>query len=79
MLEFNFEEIGINLPDYNGMSIQAITAIITDKAAEHYQLVYGFEDVPDYVVFYHYDWNINLVTRTVQIPNNAFVIMPLFH
>ena len=42
MIRFDFNELGIYLPEYNGMSISSVNALIIDKAANYYKTLYGF-------------------------------------
>lgn len=79
MIRFDFTELGIYLPEYNGMTISSVNAIIIDKVAELYKTIYGFGDYLDEDCFYHYNWNVDYVQRFVEIPDDAFVIMPLYN
>ena len=76
---FTFKELGINLADYNGMRIDSVNALIIDKTAELYKTLYGYWDYLDEDVFNHYNWRVDIVQRYVEIPENAFVIEPMYN
>ena len=78
MIMFTFTELGIFLPEYNGMRIDSVNAIIIDKAANMYRTLFGFEDYLDEDVFNHYNWNVDLVQGYISIPDNALVIPPQY-
>ena len=79
MIRFSFTELGIFLPEYNGMRIDSLNALFIDKAAEYYKTLYGMADYLDEDCFNHYRWNVDIVQRFVEIPDDAFVIMPQYH
>ena len=79
MIRFSFTELGIFLPEYNGLTISSVNALIIDKAAEMYKTLYGMGDYLDEDCFNHYDWNVDLIQRFVEIPDNALVITPQYH
>ena len=78
MIRFDFNELGIYLPEYNGMSISSVNALIIDKAANYYKTLYGFYDYLDEDCFNHYNWHVDIVQRFVDIPDNALVIPPQY-
>ena len=65
-----FKQIGINLKDYHGLSIQEIHPLIVNRCADY---ILSFEGDYDYEIFTHYNWQINYVTRSVYIPHNALI------
>ena len=79
MIRFSFTELGIFLPEYNGMRIDSLNALFIDKAAEFYKTLYGMGDYLDEDCFVHYRWNVDIVQRFVEIPDSAFVIEPAYH
>ena len=79
MIRFSFLELGIFLPEYNGMRIDSLNAIIIDKAAEMYKTLFGFADYLDEDCFINYDWNVDIVQRFVEIPDSALLIAPQYH
>lgn len=79
MIRFDFVELGIFMPEYNGMRIDSINAIIIDRAAEYYKTLYGMGDYLDEDCFYHYNWPVDIVQRFVDIPDSALVITPEYH
>lgn len=79
MIRFSFVELGINMPEYNGLRIDSINALIIDKAAEYYKTLYGMGDYLDEDCFKHYRWRVDIVQRYVDIPEDAFVIVPQYH
>lgn len=78
MIRFDFNELGIYLPEYNGMTVSSVNALIIDKAANYYKTLYGFYDYLDEDCFIHYNWHVDLVQRFVDIPDNALVIPPQY-
>ena len=78
MIRFDFLELGIYMPDYNGMRIDSVNALIIDKAANYYKTLYGMYDYLDEDCFNHYNWNVDIVQRFVDIPDNALVIPPQY-
>lgn len=79
MIRFDFTELGIFLPEYNGMRIDSVNALIIDRAANYYKTLYGMGDYLDEDCFMHYNWNVNLIGHYVEIPDNALVIEPQYH
>lgn len=79
MIRFDFLELGLYMPDYNGMTISSVNALIIDKAANYYRTLYGFYDCLDEDIFNHYNWNVDIVQRFVEIPNDALIIEPQYH
>ena len=78
MIRFEFTELGIFLADYNGMTVSSVNALIIDKAANYYKTLYGFYDYLDEDCFVHYNWNVDIVQRFVEIPDDALVIPPQY-
>jgi len=76
---FTFEELHVNLADYNGFQVATINAVIIDRAANYYKDICGFEGWPDEELFKNFDWGVDLVQRLIYIPDNALVIQPLYH
>ena len=68
-----FEELGINLQEYTGMTVWAMETAIINIAADYmkYALYGATEYDSDEQFFAHYNWDINPVTRLVTIPDNA--------
>lgn len=79
MIRFDFTELGIFLPEYNGMRFDSVRAIIIDKAADYYKTLYGMDDYLDEDCFVHYNWNVDIVQQFVEIPDSAFVIEPAYN
>lgn len=79
MIQISFTELGIFLPEYNGMRIDSLKAIIIDKAADYFKTLFGFADYLDEDCFRHYRWKVDFVQRFVEIPDSAFVIIPEYH
>lgn len=79
MIRFSFNELGLFMADYNGMRFDSVRAIIIDKAADKYKILFGMDDFLDEDVFNHYNWNVDIVQRFVEIPDSAFVIEPQYH
>jgi|APGre2960657423_1045063.scaffolds.fasta_scaffold29420_2 hypothetical protein len=65
-----FKQIGINLRDYNGLTIQEVHPLIVNRCADY---ILSFEGDYDYEIFTHYNWQINYTTRSVYIPHNALI------
>ena len=78
MIRFDFTELGIFMPEYNGMRIDSVNALIIDRTADYYKSVFGFVDW-DENLFNHYNWNVDIVQQFVEIPDDALVIPPQFH
>ena len=76
---FTFDELAVNLADYNGFEIATVNAIIIDRAANHYKEFFDLEDWPDEELFKHFDWGVDLVQRMIYIPDNALAIQPLYN
>ena len=64
----HFDTVGINLPDYNGLSFDKIRPLIINQAADYVLDFYGDYD---YEVFAHYEWEIDYVQRLINIPHSA--------
>ena len=76
---FTFDELGINLPDYNGMRIDSVNALIINKAADYYKTLFGFDNDLDEDCFFDYRWKVDLVQRYIEIPDESLVIQPLYN
>ena len=76
---FTFDELRVNLADYNGFMVETVNAIIINAAAEYYKDICGFDNWPDEELFKHFDWGVDLVQRLVYIPDNALIIEPLYN
>ena len=65
-----FDEIGVKMVEYNGLTLGPTIGYIINKAAD-----YLLKDsaLRDYEKFYHYEWNVDIVMHTVTIPENAFI------
>jgi len=79
MIRFSFTELGIFLPEYNGMRIDSVKAIIIDKAAEYYKTLYGMGDYLDEDCFVDYKWDVDFVQMFVDIPDSSLMIQPEYH
>lgn len=79
MIRFSFSELGVYLPEYNGMRFDSVCAIIIDKAANYYKTMFGMADYTDEDCFINYDWNVDIVQRFIEIPDSALVITPQYH
>lgn len=77
MIRFSFTELGIVMPEYNGLTVESVNALIIDKAADYYMAQYGFDSDTD--CFIHYNWPVDLVQRFIEIPDNALIIEPVYH
>ena len=64
-----FEEIGINMADYNGFPFEKIRPLIINQAVDY---IISFDGDYDYEVFDHYEWEIDYVQRKILIPESAF-------
>jgi hypothetical protein len=63
-----FDEIGINLADYNGYSFEKIRPLIINQAVDY---ILSFDGDYDYEVFDHYEWEIDYILRKIIIPQSA--------
>lgn len=79
MIRFSFTELGVFLPEYNGMRVDSVTALIIDKAADYYKTLFGFADYLDEDCFIDYKWTVDLVQRFVEIPDSSLLIQPQYH
>ena len=69
-----FDEIGVNLADYNGVEIALVNVSIINCAADYVKDMLGgsqYDCDGDY--FKHYDWGVDLVQRLIYIPETALV------
>lgn len=83
----NFEQVGVNVADYNGVPAQLAEHCIISRVADHLKiralvarqpeladlstLDADFCNTCDSEFFAHYDWQVDFVTQRVTIPADA--------
>lgn len=69
-LVLTFAQIGINPPDYNGLSFRQIRPDYINRAADY---MLEFTGDYDYEVFAHYEWEIDYLNQLIKIPRSALL------
>ena len=69
-LILTFDQLGINLADYNGVPFSKIRPEFINRAADY---MLEFSGEYDYEVFQHYEWEIDYIQRLIKIPRSALI------
>jgi len=69
-LILTFDQLGINLADYNGVPFNKIRPEFINRAADYFL---EFSGDYDYEVFQHYEWEIDYIGRLIKIPRSALI------
>jgi len=79
MIQFTFDELGIDLAQFNGATVKMVNAEIINRAADYFKTINNWDSELDEDIFLNYRWPINLITREITIPDSSLIPEMSYH
>jgi hypothetical protein len=73
MIQFTFDELGIDLAEFNGATVESVNAAVINRAADYFKSINNWDSELDEDIFLDYKWPVNLITREITIPDNSLI------